>query len=90
MRQITARILEGQKVLADNVMVSFHEVKDRTGLQSWYGRFEIEHLPAELFNGQGPFEIQMSDGRSGQFLVKNIELAASPVSVSIVSTGALK
>lgn len=89
MRQVTARILEGQKVLAEGIRVWFHEAT-RAGLQSWYGHFEIEYLPQEIFDGQGPFEIKMSDGRSGKLLVKNVELAANPVSVSIVSTGPLK
>lgn len=90
MKQLTARILEGQNVLAEDVTVWIYEQIDRAGLQSWYGHFELEHLPPAIFDGQGPFGIEMSDGRSGQFLVKEIELMASPVSVSILSTGPLK
>lgn len=90
MRRVTARILDGVNVVAENVAVWINEEADRACLQAWYGHFQLEQLPDELLNSQGrSFEIQLSDGRSGRFIVQQISLTTTPISVSILSASPL-
>jgi hypothetical protein len=89
MKQVTARIGQGENTIVDGVTVWFQEQTSNSGLHSWNGYFEIENLPQEFFDNQGPYDIEMSDGRAGQFLIQNTELMSVPVTVFIVSTGPL-
>ena len=89
MPQSYGTIKDDDQVLLENILIWFELTEDpRSGLKDWYGSFELSsgsHI--EL---GGPYRLSLSDGRSGNILISNIQIRGTRSSVQFQGSGPLE
>lgn len=89
MPQSYGTIKEGDQVLLDNILVWFEiTIDQRFGLKDWYGSFELPS--GSYIDPGGPYRLTLSDGRSGDILISNIQISDTGSSVQFQGSGPLK
>jgi hypothetical protein len=88
MPQSYGTVKDDEQVLLENIPIWFEVTEDpRSGLKEWYGSFELSsgsHI--EL---GGPYRLTLSDGRSGDILITNIQIGGTGSSVHFQGSGPL-
>jgi len=86
MEQVTATIRDGDTILVDRVATWIQVGESPSGLREWHGHLSLPegvHLDAG-----GPFQLETSDGRSGQIIVTNVNISSDrPTQVTFTGTG---
>jgi hypothetical protein len=85
MEYLRASVKEAEEVLFENLGVNLYVCKSASGLEDWYGSFE---LPA---GGHiEPVELILEDGRSGDILISDISISSDlPTLVHFLGSGPL-
>ncbi len=89
MPQSYGTIKEGDQVLLENILIWFEITQDqRSGLKEWYGSFELSS--GSHIEPGGPYRLTLSDGRSGDILISNIQTGGTGSSVQFQGSGPLE
>ncbi|MBU1181172.1 MAG: hypothetical protein KKF00_03200 [Proteobacteria bacterium] len=89
MPQSYGTIKEGDQALLENILIWFEITQDqRSGLKDWYGSFELPS--GRHIEPGGPYRLTLSDGRSGDILISNIQIGGTGSSVQFQGSGPLK
>ncbi len=89
MQKSYGTIKKGDQVLLDNIPIRFEVNHDqRSGLKEWYGSFELSSgSPIELGSS---YSLILSDGRSGDILISNIQTGSSRNSAQFRGSGSFQ
>lgn len=88
MEYLRASVKEAEEVLFENLGVNLYVRKSASGLEDWYGSFE---LPAGgHIEPVGPYKLILEDGRSGDILISDISISSDlPTLVHFLGSGPL-
>ena len=89
MQQSYGIIKKGDQVLLENILIQFDVNHDqRSGLEELNGSFE---LPSGIHIELGDsYKLTLSDGRSGDIIIRNIQAGSSGSSVLFRGSGTFK
>jgi hypothetical protein len=89
MERATGRMLDGDEVLHENVEITLNLVESPSGHKHYEGVF---HIPLEQTGllGEGPFRLELGDGRVGMFSVSRLVQQPSDIEISFSVDGALR
>ena len=89
MPQSYGTIKEDDRVLQENILIWFEVTQDQiSGLKDWYGSFELSS--SSHIELGGPYRLSLSDGRSGDILISNIQIGGTGSSVQFQGSGPLE
>lgn len=89
MPQSYGTIKADDQVILENIYIWFEITEDqRSGLKDWHGSFELPS--GRHIEPGGPYRLTLSDGRSGDILISNIQICGTGSSVQFQGSGPLK
>lgn len=87
MQPFHGTIKKSDKVILEDIDVWITVIKPPLGAQEWRGNFKAS--PGQIQMGS-QYKLILEDGRSGEILVKNLEIRNSgPMFVHFIGTGPL-
>ena len=87
MEHVRARVLEGDKVLHENVEIALNPIEVSPGAKQYNGCFQVQGGSAGL-RGNGPFQVHFEDGRVGAFTSPRIEKRTGKMKIAFILDGA--
>jgi hypothetical protein len=88
MEHVRGRVLHGDEVLYEDLDIAVDLFEFRPSAKQYKGCFQLPHGPTGL-NAEGPFQLDLEDGRSGRFYGPQIQQRQTGIKVSFTIDGAL-
>jgi hypothetical protein len=89
MEHVRGKLVAGEEVLHENLDIALILIESPTGLKQYRDCFQLAQGPTGL-NAEGPFQLDLEDGRSGASYGPRIELRPSGIKISFTLAGALR
>ena len=88
MEHVRGRVLRGDEVLHEDLDIAMNLFEPRPGPKQYIGCFQLPHGPTRM-NADGPFQLDLEDGRSGRFYGPRLQQRQSGIKVSFTIDGTL-
>lgn len=81
-------IKKDKKILFENITLWFNEFQDSgSGLTDWHGSFYLS--TADWIEPGAPYQITLSDGRSGDIIISDVQKMGDAINVMFQGSGGL-